>query len=269
MYNDIVGDGMENNKVLFMVLDNQVVYLQNSNMDHREWFVSLGKNPDEFDNVIRGFIMDGKIVFFKGMNFNYDQGVIDVATKVAPSIRITLQNPSLEVYCGIVINSYGEKWEPVLKINEEELVGYLPKQEEKKESVSPPSELANGPILELKNNYNDDKFVQLAIRMTTFVLIIFVGYVLFSIIFHKNPIPRLDYFLWFLEIFLLIFTIYGYKKKLNMVKYIAMVASVLLLLMFHPFSIILGVFYLLFNVDHSYIISLFSFFKKIGKKKSS
>ena len=258
------------NKVLFMILDNQVVYLQNSNMDHREWYVSLGRNPDDFDNVIRGFVMDGKIVFFKGINFNYDQEVINAATKVAPSIRITLQNPNLEVYCGIVVNSYGEKWEPVLRINEEELVGFLPKQEEKIDIVqSVNSELGNGPILELKNNYNDDKFVQLAIRITIFVLIIFVGYVLFSIIFHRNTIPRFDYFLWFIELFLLIFTIYGYKKKLNIVKYIGMGASILLLLMFHPFSIVLGIFYLLFNVDQTYILSIFSFVKKIGKKKSS
>ena len=258
-----------NNKILFMILDNQVVYLPNGSMDHREWYVSLGRNSEDFDNVIRGFIIDGKIVFFKGMNFNYDQEVINAATIFAPNIRSLLQNPNLEVYCGIVVNSYGEKWEPVLKINEEELVGYLPKQEEKKEIIPPPnSELDNGPILELKNNYEDKNFVKTAIKMTAVVLILFIGYVLLSIAFRKDSIPRFDYFLWFVEFLLLIFIIYGYTRKISLVKYVGIGASILLFLMFHPFSIMLGIFYLLFNVDQTYILSILSFFKKLGKKKS-
>ena len=60
--------------------------------------------------------------------------------------------------------------------------------------------------------------------------------------------------------------IYGYKKKMSSVKYIGMGASGLLLVMFHPFSIVLGIVYLLFNVDQSYILSIVSILKKIGKK---
>lgn len=257
-----------NNKILFMILDNQVVYLTSGSMDHREWYVSLGRNSEDFDNVIRGFILDGKIVFFKGMNFNYDQEVINAATMFAPNIRSFLQNPTLEVYCGIVVNSYGEKWEPVLKINEEELVGYLPKQEEKKTTISSSDlELDNGPILELKNNYEDKNFVKTAIKVTIVVLILFVGYVLLSIVFLRNSIPRFDCFLWFVEFLLLIFIIYGYTKKISLVKYVGIGASVLFFLMFHPFSIILGIVYLLFNIDQNYIFSGISFIKKIKNKK--
>ena len=32
------------NKIQFMIINGDVQYLQNSTMDHREWFISLGGN---------------------------------------------------------------------------------------------------------------------------------------------------------------------------------------------------------------------------------
>ena len=40
-----------NNRILFLIYNNEVKYLQNSNMDHREWFLSLGGKPEEYDNL--------------------------------------------------------------------------------------------------------------------------------------------------------------------------------------------------------------------------
>ena len=257
-----------NNKILFMILDDQIIYLQGSNIDHREWYISLGRNPDDFEGVIRGFILDNKIVFFKGMNFNYDQEVINKATLFAPKIKKVLQNSNLEVYCGIVINSYGEKWEPVLKINDSELVNDSIDPVKSEEIINRSNtELASGPILELKNNYDDDKFIQSAMRITIGVLILFVIYIVFLLVFKRGSVPRIDYFLWFLEFLLLIFTIYGHKKKITIVKYIGMGASVLLFVMFRPFLIVLGIFYLLFNIDQNYILSIVSFLKKLNFKR--
>ena len=50
-----------NNRILFMIIDDQVKYLTDSNMDHREWFLSLGGNPNDYPNLVRGFISNGKI----------------------------------------------------------------------------------------------------------------------------------------------------------------------------------------------------------------
>ena len=105
-------------KILFMIVDNEVKYLADTKMDHREWYLSLGYDNNNFDNIVRGYIIEGKIVFFKGMNFNYDEEVIKEAKKYASGMRLTLNNPQLEVWCGIVINSYGEKWEPVYKVSD-------------------------------------------------------------------------------------------------------------------------------------------------------
>ena len=53
-----------NNKILFMIIGNEVKYLADSNMDHREWYTSLGLDINNYDNIVRGYIIDGKIIFF-------------------------------------------------------------------------------------------------------------------------------------------------------------------------------------------------------------
>ena len=37
-----IGDSMNNQKILFIYYNNEIKYLTNSNMDHKEWFLSLG-----------------------------------------------------------------------------------------------------------------------------------------------------------------------------------------------------------------------------------
>ena len=60
-----------NQKILFIIYNGEIKFLQNSPMDHREWYQSLGGNMEEYDNVIRGYIIDNMIIFFKA-NLNYD-----------------------------------------------------------------------------------------------------------------------------------------------------------------------------------------------------
>ena len=47
-----------NNRVLFMIIGNEVKYLQNSNQDHREWYLSLGLDANLFDSIVRGYVID-------------------------------------------------------------------------------------------------------------------------------------------------------------------------------------------------------------------
>ena len=86
---------MNNNRILFMIIDNQVMYYQELDKDHKEWYLSLGLDESKFYDVVRGFISDGKIVFYKGENFNYDDEVMKIAKSFAPSMRITLNNLNL------------------------------------------------------------------------------------------------------------------------------------------------------------------------------
>ena len=49
------------NRILFMLINGEMKYLQQNDGDHREWYLSLGGDPNNFENIVRGFILDGKI----------------------------------------------------------------------------------------------------------------------------------------------------------------------------------------------------------------
>ena len=100
-----------NSKILFMIFNNEVKIQEDNGMDHREWYLSLGGNPDEFDKLIRGFVIGDKIIFYRG-NFSYDEEVINYAKAYAPYIRNVLGNNNLIVCCGILANGINNSWEP-------------------------------------------------------------------------------------------------------------------------------------------------------------
>ena len=246
-----------NNRILFMIIDDQVKYLTDSNMDHREWYTSLGLDPNNYENIVRGFIMDGKMIFFKGSNFIYDNEVMMMAKRHAPGIRLALNN-NYEVYCGIEAHSLGGKWEPVVKINDNELTGVVQKKEEPKEYV--PKELESS--IEFKNDYQDPKFIKRAIIVTIVVLIL-------SLITNIVNIARDPSKLDFLEVLFiggqvacLVATIIGYLKKKETVKVTGILASALLILTFDIINIIIGIFYFVFSVDQGYFIKLINLIKR-------
>ena len=217
------------NKIQFMIINGDVQYLQNSTMDYREWFISLGGNPADFEQVIRGFIMDNKIVFYKGLNFNYDQQVMNAALMYSEKIKQAMNDPKLEVYCGITISSQGAKWEPVVKIN-------------------------------------DSEFLKKAIIVTIIIMILSI---LNSIFFQKIGraviVTKFDIFLSILQVILLGTCIYLYKQKNKYAKYVAIATSIVMIFTFNIISIILGIIYLLFTVDQKYIQKIENLVKKRNK----
>ena len=247
-----------NNKILFMIIGNEVKYLADSNMDHREWYTSLGLDINNYDNIVRGYVIDGKIIFFKGM-FNYDNEVIDCAKRFAPGMKLTLNNPHLEVYCGILANSLGGKWEPILRINENELTGNVVNKEvSKKEYV--PKKLESS--LEFKNNYNDPKFIKLAVIVTMIVLIISIIVKVSLIIKGRFHIGGFDLLLTLIQVILLGITILGYTKKANYTKYTGISAGIALVLTFDIIDILIGILYFLFSIDATYFTKILSKIKR-------
>lgn len=111
-------------RILFIVINGEIKFIKNPTMDHKEWFQSLGGNMEEYDDTIRGFVMEGKIIFCKA-NLNYDSEVIDFATKMAIPMKKQLNKPDLKVCCGIDPGQNGGKWEAILFLNEKDLEGYV------------------------------------------------------------------------------------------------------------------------------------------------
>ena len=257
-----------NTRVLFMIVGNEVKYLSGSNMDHREWYTSLGMDPNNFDNIVRGYILDNKIIYFKGMMFNYDEEVISKARIFTPSIRIAMNNPSLEVYCGIVVNGQGQKWEPVLRINENEITGFV--QTKPVDNRKEKEHIETGPVIEFKNNYEDPKFIKVATIVTGIVLVLVI--IIKIMLFGKREILQLsnffDVILSLAQILALVFVIYGYNKKIIYTKYIGIIASILIILTLDIFDIIIGILYFIFSVDQNYFVKCIGFIKNLINKKN-
>lgn len=255
-----------NNKILFMLIEDEIKYLKNSNMDHREWYISLGYDVKNYDNIIRGFIIEDKIIFFKGINFNYDEEVITAAKKYAQDMKKHLNNMNLEVYCGIVINSYGAKWEPILKLKDDELISNVEEKNPKK--IYNPKKTED--MIEFKNNYNDKKFVNKAIIISIITAILSIIVKIYLVYMKKYSFNKLaDLFLCLAQVGLLGTTAYGYKNEKKYAKYLGLAASILLLLSLNPFDIILGILYLLFSLDEGYYKKAYKNIKNVITKKSS
>ena len=250
-----------------MIIDDQVIYYQQTDKDHKEWYISLGYDVNNFYDVIRGFISDGKIVFYKGENFNYDDEVMKVAKAFAPSMRITLNDLNLQVWCGVMVDGYNSKWEPIVRIKDTELTGIV--QEKKKVKNDEITDLKpREEVVDFKNNFDDPIFRKRAVLVTiaTLVLAILVKVILIKSqkMYTDN---RGDSLLMFLQIGLLAGSIYGYIAKKKVTKYLGISAGVALLLMFDPLDILLGSLYLIYSIDEGYYVRLINFIKKITNKK--
>ena len=240
-------------KILFMIVDNQVLYLSNSNMDHKEWYVSLGFDASNFDNVIRGFVIDNKIIFYKGF-FEYDDTVIKYAETFSPSMKEKLNNPSLEVYCGILPGKPGEKWEPILKIsgntnNNDRFSSDTSIEVKKREKVEL-GELDS--IIDFKNDYNDNAVVKKALISTIVVLVInLISNIILLTSGSLILSGVLSLILFISQFILLGFSIYGYIIKWKYTHITSLAASLLIIFSLNIISIITGIIYALYVIDQS------------------
>lgn len=250
------------NQVLFIIMNNQVHYSQNTNMDHKELYNSLSGNPDNYFNTIRGFIYKDKIIFYKA-NLSYDKEVIDTACRFAPLIKSQMNNPYLKVCCGINPGQNGSSWEPIMTLNDSELItsqtinndDIKQNEEELKRKIETPNET----VIDFKNNYNDPKFIKLATIFTLIMIALTIVSKVILIVLQKIDIGNgWELLLSISQIVLLIITLIGYQKKMPSTKYLGIAASIALVFMFNLVDIIIGVINLLFTIDQGYILKILS-----------
>lgn len=262
-----------NNKILFMIYNGEIKFLNNTTMDHREWYLSLGGDINNYDNVIRGYVINNNLIFFKA-NLSYDQEVIDMAQKCAPAMKQQLNNPNLRVWCGISPGMNGASWEPILELKENELTGFSIniQEETKKHQMKPQQgEKELSPILEFKNNYEDPKFIKFATVFTSIILVLTILSKIYLYTTEKlNFTSRWSILLVISQMVLLIITLVGYNKKLNSSKYFGLASSIALIFMFELPDIIIGIINLFFTIDQGYILKILDIGKsgvtKISKK---
>lgn len=262
-----IGDSMNNQKILFIYYNNEIKYLTNSNMDHKEWFLSLGGKDELYENLVRGFILDGKIVFFKGQDFRYDNEVMDVAKKNGLKMRKDLNNNSLVICCGILPGFPGQKWEPIMVLNDNELVDENKNTNISTEKSMPENNVNIGTILELKNDYTNEKYLKMGTILTSITLIFCIlAKVILINTKHLDTSNFLEILLICIQIGFLLGTLYGYVKKKEYTKYLAIFASISVILSFDLLDIIIGIIYFVFSVDANYIKNILDKVNKLGKK---
>lgn len=247
-------------KVLFMILNDKVMYLHQEDGDHREWYLSLKQDPNQFDQVIRGFISEGKIVFYKGSNFNYDEEVIQAAERYGKEIRDYMKDPHLEVWCGVVVQGFGMKWEPIMQLREEELSGVsnilsnkeaIEKENQALKQVKKhDSDLDDGPMLKFKTNYSDPNAIKRAVFVTIVVTVIAAITKIFMIsvgIFHL--LKLFDLILLFGQFGCLGYAIYCFQNQIPVGKYMGIGACIFLIFSFNIIDIFMAVFYFIFLLN--------------------
>ena len=263
-------------KILFMIFNNEIKFLNNSDMDHREWFLSLGGNMEDYEQTIRGFIMEGKLIYFKA-DLKYDNEVIDIAIKTANLIRKQVKNENLKVCCGINPGHDGEKWEAILTLKEEDLDGYVPpvdeeeekrKQEQKQKQAEMLKQIEpTEPIIEFENNFEDPEFIEYATKFTGVLLV--VALVAKLIYISKKMLflsDRGTVLLIVAQMAFFALTIVGYNKKMPQAKYFALGASASSVLMFNLIDIVIAILNFIFTVNQNSIKTMIAFLKKWSEK---
>ena len=98
-------------RVAFIIYENKVFYIKDSAFSHWEYAQTLGVSKETFDNLCRGYYLDGKLIFYKG-NFEYDDELINYAKQFFDEIKDELKLEKVNVYFGQKIGKIGEAWPP-------------------------------------------------------------------------------------------------------------------------------------------------------------
>lgn len=105
-------------RTAFLIVDGEIKILKESGMSHFEWARSIGINETEFNNIVRGYILDNTMVFYKG-DFEYDDEVINASRKYGSVLKkVCSLNGVYKVYCGVIKKEPGEVWPPKLFVEE-------------------------------------------------------------------------------------------------------------------------------------------------------
>lgn len=240
-------------RLLFLIFNGEIKFLTSNIMDHREWYKSLGGNEADYDKVIRGFVLDNKIIFVRGPKLSYDSEVVEMAKKCGPLIRQQLGNPDLVICCGVVPGENGDRWEPIMFVKED--------------PPTTPPEAAPAPtnigaqtankVLEFNSKFDDPMFVMYAVRFTLILIIVAILNKMVLISMHRmsldNPIILLLIFVQIIGLFL---SIHAYKKNDSKFKIFGLITSAASFLMLDLVDIIIGSLNLIFIVDQTMIVTL-------------
>ncbi len=84
----------------FIILDGKLEFLpEGSSMSHYEYCQKKGLSKEEFNQITRGYYLNGNVVFYKD-NFIYDDDVIANALQVIDEISKKIDVDEFNIYFG-------------------------------------------------------------------------------------------------------------------------------------------------------------------------
>lgn len=95
----------------FVIYKNTLYFIEKgSSMSHYEFCSSkLNLSKDEFNELTRGYYLDGDLVFYKD-NFVYDENVIKEGLLYVNQIKEVLNISEAKVWFGLIEGKPGESW---------------------------------------------------------------------------------------------------------------------------------------------------------------
>lgn len=96
-------------RIAFIVIDNKLYYIKNSEKSHWEFCQERNISKEQFNEMTRGYYIDGNIVFYKG-NFTYDSDLISDAMKYIIRIKEDCKLSKMKIYFGQIVPKKDEPW---------------------------------------------------------------------------------------------------------------------------------------------------------------
>ena len=88
----------------FIILNKELEFLpEGSSMSHFEYCQTKGISKEEFNNIIRGYYLDGRVAFYKD-NFTYDNDLINEALTFLDEISQKIEKTEFDIYFGHLPN---------------------------------------------------------------------------------------------------------------------------------------------------------------------
>ena len=98
-----------------MIMDSEIIFLEKSTMSHYEWYKTLNLKDEDFKNIVRGYIIDSRAVFYKD-DFIYDDDVIKKAKVYGRIIKEKYNLKKLRISVGLKKGDNGDIWSSIKKL---------------------------------------------------------------------------------------------------------------------------------------------------------
>ncbi len=97
-------------RVAFLIYNNKIMFLENSELSHFEWAKTIGISKEDFNELTRGYCYKANIIFYKG-DFSYDKKVENDALKYCLDVLKHCNLKHAKIYVGVRVG-VGKIWPP-------------------------------------------------------------------------------------------------------------------------------------------------------------